>query len=369
MTFVPPPPPEPPRPLDLAQRKDLGALLTSAWRIWRARPGLFLLTAMVVSVVPLAIERIVSAFVVSPFLNRVNDAIPDGTGPVNGDYLPGIEWSDATWPIIVTLAGTFVIGLLVPSLVTATHARAVVALAEGDDLSSREALRRGLAVFGSAIWSVAILIVLVLLGFAALLLPGLWLSIAGMFAATLPALGIARGFGAIRESARLVGRVGWWRTSGTTVVIYLVSFGLALIPISVIDAVIGSDDASVAVKIGGSVIEAVLQAAVMSWSALAITLLFFSMKARIGEAWVPTPGTSPIDLPAGGGSATGGGSSAGGGSAGGGPVFHRPGQAGSAWSPPGPGGGYDGPPHGSSGGYDAPPRFIPPGQRPPERDE
>ncbi|MBO9532720.1 MAG: hypothetical protein J7513_07090 [Solirubrobacteraceae bacterium] len=300
MTFVPPPASGPLRPLDLAQPKDIGALLTSSWRIWRARPTVFLLTALAVAVIPIALSRILTVFVVDDFMTDVTNALDQSTRnteSIPSDWLPGISWSDAQWPLIATGIELLVTGLLVPALVTATHARAVTALAQGDDIGGREALRRGLQVFAAAVWVILIYGVLMIIGFVFFFIPGLWISVGAVFATTVVALSVASGFGAIRESLRVVRAVGWWRTFGAVVVITLVGYVMALIPVAVIDALIGADGTADAVKVGGAVVEGFIQAAFLSWVALALTLLFFSHKARIGESYVPPPGSAPIDLP------------------------------------------------------------------------
>lgn len=297
-TFIPPNPPEPLRPLDLAQQKGIGALITSAWRIWKARPGVFLSTALVVGAVPLALFAVLQELV---------------TRSLEGDdarwerIIETGKLTDGDVDVLVGLGGAFVIGmiitgLVVPAIVTATHARAVVALASGDDLTRQQALRRGLSVLGPIIWATLVWSFATVLGMLLFVIPGLYVSLAGSFAPMLVALSLGKGWGALKESMRLVRAAGWWRTFGYVFVVNLVAAAVLFIPAGIFGGIASAIDTTAASVVSG-IVQGLVQAVMMSWSALATTLIFFSWKSRIGEAWVRPEGSAPIDIPGGGGDA------------------------------------------------------------------
>lgn len=296
-SFLPPNPPEQLRPLDLAQQKGVGALLTSAWRIWKARPGIFLATSLVVGAVPLAIFTIAQDLIIRSMSDDARWERVAETGEFASGDLEALASVGALFfvSIIVT-------GLIVPAIVTATHARAVVALASGDDLTRQEALRRGLTVLGPVVWATFLWAVATIIGLFLFVIPGLYIGLAGSFGPMLVALSLGKGWGAVRESMRLVRAAGWWRTFGAVFVINLVAAVVLLVPSGIFSAIAGAVDTTAATVIN-SIIQGVLTALAVSWSALATTLIFFSWKSRIGEGWVRPAGTAAVDIPGGGGDA------------------------------------------------------------------
>lgn len=361
-SFVPPNPVEPVRPLDLAQAKTLGGILTAAWRIWRARPAIFLLTAIVVASVPLAAFDIVSNLVLRDLTDRFESV--DESTSLTSDQV------DALVRFGITLfVGSIVTAILVPAVVTATHARAVLALASGDDLTAGDALRRGLAAFGVVVATILLWGVLVFAGllcFFLLFIPGIWILVAGAFATLIAAVTDKGPWSAIKESVRVVRAVGWWRTWGTLIVVTLVAYAVVLIPQTILGQIASAADA-IPVYVATGIVNGVLQAAVMSWTALATTLVFFSWKARMDERWLSPAGTLPVEIPGDGGTPPPGGwptasaPSANPGTANpSGPQFVRPGQAPPSAAPGSPSGlpGAGQPP--SAHGDDERPHYEPP---------
>lgn len=175
----------------------------------------------------------------------------------------------------------------------------MIALASGDDLTRQDALRRGLSVLGPVVWVTFLWGLLTIGGFILLVIPGIYIALAGSFAPMLVALSLGKGWGALKESMRLVRAAGWWRTFGAVFVINLVAAAVLLIPAGIFGAIAAAIDTTAASVISG-IVQGIVQAIAMSWSALATTLIFFSWKSRIGEAWVRPEGTEPVDIPGGG---------------------------------------------------------------------
>lgn len=293
-TFVPPNPPEPLRPLDLAQPKSIGSLLTSAWRIWKARPGVFLSTALVVGALPLALFAVLQELVTRGMEDDARwDRIAE-TGELTSGDVQALVGVGAAF-----IVGMIVTGLIVPAIVTATHARAVVALASGDDLTRQQALRRGLSVLGPVVWATLIWSIATIGGMILFIIPGIYIALAGSFAPMLVALSLGKGGGALKESMRVVRAAGWWRTFGAVFVINLVAAAVLLIPAGIFGAIADAIDTTGASVISG-IVQGIVQAIAMSWSALATTLIFFSWKSRIGEGWVRPEGTQRVEIPGGG---------------------------------------------------------------------
>jgi hypothetical protein len=140
------------------------------------------------------------------------------------------------------------------------------------------------------------------LGMLLLVLPGMYVLLGGMFAPLIVAVSPARGWSAVRESIRVVRAAGWWRTLGASFVVSLVAIAVIALPVGFVGLVVGSTDSMVVIVLGG-IVEGVLQAALLSWSALATTLLYFSWKAGAGEPWQRPAGSQPVEIAGGGGPA------------------------------------------------------------------
>jgi hypothetical protein len=264
-------------PLALDRPKNLGELFRDGWLLWRSNTGVFLMTA---------------ALVVIPFEVIVIGLLGGGFNDAYGN--PAL-WAQVASPLLVGVFGT--------ALITAIHARAVVALARGEKLTTGEAFALGLKGFG--VIALATLVYLLAFVFGLLLiLPGVFISIAGVFTAQIAALHGTGPVESIKASVRLVRGSGWWRTFGYLIVLNLVaSIGTVAASILIAVASVASGEPSgfgaIAVPL-----TAVFDAAVMSWTALVTTLVYFSWRAEQGDAFVegggapaggnrPTPQTGP----------------------------------------------------------------------------
>jgi hypothetical protein len=235
--------------VDLSVRRDLGDLISTAFAIFgRHFTVFFTLTLMVVAPVVLLVDG------------------------VWGRQLA--EGADATVEAGPGITSVLLAGLVIPSLVTALHVRIVEGLARGEQPtigSAFAAVRDRLpAVFGA----VLLYTLAVGLGFVALVIPGIWLSVRLYFGAqfaVVDGLGPADALRASFEQTR--GR--WWRLFG-----YLFVIGLIVgVAASVLTAIAGAAGDGVVYV----VVAILVQAVGLSISALFGTLLFFDLRTRSAE--------------------------------------------------------------------------------------
>lgn len=257
---------------DIQRQKRPGELLGSAWKIWLSRPAVFIVAALAV-VVP--IELIVSGALGGGFSD------PEGTPS---------EW----WGLLDQL----LVGWFGIALITAAHARAVVALAAGERVGTFSALRLGGGPFWTVLGASLIYGIFSGLGFI-LIIPGIWLTVSGMFSAQVAALTRTGPMGSFESSMALVKAAGWWRTFGYYLLVAVIG-GVAALAIGAIPAAIGeaSGDGSVsgplyviAMAVGISIF--------YSWTALVTTLLYFSWRAKVGDPWGAAASQHAPDLEAG----------------------------------------------------------------------
>lgn len=256
---------------DIQRQKRPGELLGAAWKIWLSRPAVFIVAALAVV---LPIELIVSGALGGGF----ND--PEGT--------PSQWWG---------LLDQFLVGWFGIALITAAHARAVVALAAGERVSTFSALRLGGGPFWSVLGASVIYGLTTGLGFL-LIIPGIWLMVAGMFSAQVAALTRTGAIDSFESSIALVKKAGWWRTFGYYLLVGLIG-GLAALLIGAIPAVIGEASGGSAAGPLWVIAMAVGTSIFYSWTALVTTLLYFSWRAKVGDPWAVSASEQTPDLDAG----------------------------------------------------------------------
>lgn len=269
--------PQPTYPKDgryaLTQHKSVGELIGSTVKIWLSKPSVFIVAALIV-VLPMELVL---------------------TGVLGGGFSDADGTADELW----TAIDGFAVGFLGLALITAAHARAVVALAAGERVSTASALRLGGGAFVSVLGVAVLYTLATILGTIALIIPGIYLSVVLMFGTQIAALTRTGISDSLDASIKLVRAVGWWRTFGylllITVLSYVPAFVIAL-PLAVLgDAV---DDPSIAgpvlVLVGG-----IVQALVYSFTALIQSLLYFSYRAKVGEPWGQEREAGSPDLEAG----------------------------------------------------------------------
>jgi hypothetical protein len=124
----------------------------------------------------------------------------------------------------------------------------------------------------------------VAVGLVALIVPGVWLSVRWYFAAQATVVDGLSPVAALRRSAEVV-ETRWWRTLGAVLAFTLLVGVLG----AVAGAVLGTIDDGV-IYISAEVL---LQAVLLSLTAIFGTLLFFDSRTRTQMPWQGTPRIEP----------------------------------------------------------------------------
>jgi len=237
-------PQETPR-LDLDVPRDAGDLIATTLVLFARHALLFLsVTLLVVAPVEIAV-----------------------TGIWAGGFADG---GDAAVAVAPAVAGS-VLALLMPVLVTALHVMIVRDLGEGRVPSIGQALRSAAPRFPHAVAAVVVYTLLVFGGMILLIVPGIWVMVAGYFVAQAAVMEGRGPFGAFRHSTELV-EERWWRTARTLALGWVLLTVVAF-PVGVaVDAV----DSGVIYVVLYTLVEVVT----LSLTALFGTLMYFSLRAR-----------------------------------------------------------------------------------------
>ena len=321
------------QPPDLRPR-GVGEILDAAFRL-TLRHWKTLVLATICVVVP--VQILATVVLLSAFPGQF----------AGGDDLLQPQTDPATLAddLGVLVAGQLVAGLLTAIMVVLTIAACFKAVADaflGAEPDWRASVRFALSRLGPLLWVSILYLLGVMLGFVALIIPGIWLAIA--WTLSYPALLVedARGTRALRRSFRLV-RGRWWPTFAVLLVgailvgvIAAIVQALFLAPVFFTESVLAVAVLTLLSSIVGYAISTPFQAAL-------VAVVFFDLRVRkegldlellADRLGSPTPATVPADAGA---------------------------QAGGGWAAP------QAPPAG--GGSQAPPGWVPPGAStpPPER--
>jgi hypothetical protein len=173
--------------------------------------------------------------------------------------------------------GSTLLALILYGWASAATVHTFAAARDGRSIGWREGLQAGLRRLGGVVAASVIVLVLVILGLLALVLPGLWIAVA--LALTTPALvleGLAP-LAAVRRSFTLVqGR--WWRTAGVValgVLLALAALLVVAIPAGMLAAT--TDDRAVRALIAG-VANALSSGAVIPLTVGLFTVLFLERR-------------------------------------------------------------------------------------------
>jgi hypothetical protein len=178
--------------------------------------------------------------------------------------------------------GSALLALVLYGWASAATVHTVAAARDGRFIGWREGLRTGLRRLGGVVAASFIVLVLVILGLLALVLPGLWIAVA--LALTTPAL-VLEGLSplaAVRRSYTLVqGR--WWRTAGVVALGVLLVFAallLVAVPAGILAAT--TDNRGVRALIAG-VANALSTGAVVPLTVGLFTVLFLERRGATGS--------------------------------------------------------------------------------------
>jgi hypothetical protein len=251
----------------LVADRTLGQLLDASFALYKQHLRLFLLLAAGV-VIP--VDLIVSGI---------------GLGQLTAGYDESPALGEALIPGAVS-------ALVTVPLITAMQVRAILAIGEGRTPTAGEAAREGLDIFAPVLLVVLLVGACAVVGFLALIIPGIYLVTHLAVATQIVAVEGTTGVEALRRSFALVKGNAWW-VLGVVVVVNLLAGlvgGLATLPAV---GIAESSDSSLPLLIAALIVEPFT----LSFQALATTVLYFTLIARstgVGPA-VPDAGTPAPD--------------------------------------------------------------------------
>jgi hypothetical protein len=179
-------------------------------------------------------------------------------------------------PSVAALFLPIVVNALITTpLVTAMTIYAVLDLGEGRRPRAREAILRGLEIFGALLPVVLLAAIGIVLGFIALIIPGVFLAIRWYFVPQAVVLEGTKGPAALTASARTVER-SWWRTLGVVIVANLAAAIPGLLLVAPFTELASSSDRQVWALVGETAAEVIST----PFIALVSTLLWFDLRTR-----------------------------------------------------------------------------------------
>jgi hypothetical protein len=188
--------------------------------------------------------------------------------------------SDSEWAGVAALLLIFVINVVSSALAEAACLKAVSDTYLGTETDWRESLRFGFRRLGSLLWLTLIHGVIVLLGFAACVVPGVWLYVAWSVAVPVLLIEGTRGFGALRRSFNLVRR-RWWPTAGILLLANLlataVAAGIGLVALPLLFA--GRDNEFV-YDLANGTFGAVASILTIPFVAAVVAVIYFDLRVR-----------------------------------------------------------------------------------------
>ena len=236
-------------PLDLNRPRDLGALLSTTFNLYGRYFAVFAAIAFAV-VVPV-------------------DLI------FYGVMLGWLGSYDPTPPVGTELIATYASQLIAQPLITAMHVAAVMAIGEGRRPTLKESFVRGGDVFVPVLGALLLTWFFTLLGFVALIIPGIYVMVRLWVVAPAVVVENRRGMGAVRRSWELV-KDNWWRILGITIVVGIIG-GVAGAILSVPGTLIADETGSGPIALIGQIFGSAIT---YSFQALTATLIFFDLRAR-----------------------------------------------------------------------------------------
>jgi hypothetical protein len=237
------------RGLELARPRDLSALLSDAFKVYRQHVRSFLLISAAF-VVP--VELIVSGV----GLEQLTSAYDDSPSA-----------AETVIPAVVTF-------LVVAPLITATCIYALREVAAAERPRPGRVIVAGLEAFTPLFFAIVLAALGILCGFV-LIIPGFYLVVRWYFVPQAVVIDGARGAGALKASGDLV-QGFWWRTLAVIAVANLVAALPGLVLIAPFSALAMSTDRAIWELVGQMAAESLAAPFV----ALVATLLYYDLRSR-----------------------------------------------------------------------------------------
>jgi hypothetical protein len=236
--------------IDLGRRRDLGALLGDALRVYtRNFAAFFVISAAIV--VP--VQAIVGGFGLDQFTSAYEES-----------------------PSVAEAAIPTVVGFLVTApLVTAASIYALRDLAVGERARAGRSLTEAMEAFAPIFFAVVLAAAGIALGLLLLLIPGIYVAVRWYFVPQAVVLEGTGGPEALSASGRTV-EGSWWRTLGVVIVANLAAAIPGLLLIGPFTELASSSDRQVWALVGETAAEIITTPFV----ALVSTLLWFDLRTR-----------------------------------------------------------------------------------------
>jgi hypothetical protein len=236
--------------IDLSRPRDLGQILSGCWLLYRSHFAVF---ATIALAVVLPMDLITLGVIEGKLTSGFDVGQIGGGGP----------------------AYTLVQTLVTVPLITAGHVFAVMQASRGERPRAGDSLSRAGGVLPVLIGTVLLYSAGVLLGLIALVVPGIYLAVR-WYVATQSVVAEELGpVEALQRSGELVHGM-WWRVLGISLVVGLIGVvagGLLALPVGALAA---AADSGALLVLGNVIADSVI----LSFTALAGTLLFFDLRAR-----------------------------------------------------------------------------------------
>jgi hypothetical protein len=249
------------RPLGVGETLDAGI------KIYRNKFAT-MLKAVAVVVVPVQVLSIL-----------VRLSLPDTTTTTTGSGTTTTSGGNG-WAGVAALLLILVISAISSALAAAACLKAVSDTYLGTETHWRESLRFGFKRLGSLLWLTLVHGVLLLLAFAACIVPGVWLYAA--WSVAVPALLVegTRGLKALGRSFKLV-RGRWWPTAGTLLLANLlaaaVAFGFGILAVPLVLAGSGND---FVVNLANGVFGGAANVLTIPFVSAVVTVIYFDLRVR-----------------------------------------------------------------------------------------
>jgi len=236
--------------LELRQERDVGALFRDALSVFGRHALLFVaLSAAVVTPAALIVEGV-------------------GLEMLTGSY-------DESPPLVQLAMPTAVEFLVVTPIIAAICIYALHQIAAGENPSAGQVFVAGFEAFTPLFGAVALAVAGIVLGFLALVIPGIYLAIRWYFVPQAVVIEGARGPVALSRSGLLVEGF-WWRTLGLVVLANLATTIFGLFVTTPFTAIAESTDRAVWALVGSAVTTSIAAPFVAIYS----TLLYYDLLAR-----------------------------------------------------------------------------------------
>jgi hypothetical protein len=242
----------------------IGEILDAGIKIYRSKFAT-MLKAVAVVIVPVQVLNVL-----------ITLSLPD-TSTTAGTTT---TTSNSEWAGLAALLLVLVINIVSGALAQAACLKAVSDTYLGTETGWRDSLRFGFRRLGSLLWLTLIHGVIVLLAFAACIVPGVWLYVAWSVAIPVLLIEGPRGFQALRRSFNLVRR-RWWPTAGVLALANLlataVAAGIGLLSLPLLFA--GRDNEFV-YDLASAVLGAAASVLTIPFVAAVVAVIYFDLRVR-----------------------------------------------------------------------------------------